>query len=73
MTNDTSAVKSREEITVGDFVRRKKVNAFRYHQEMVGIVLKITDGRAYIRWEIKQRTGQQHSTIQLRFLELVIK
>ena len=57
------------EINIGDRVRRGNINAFRYNQEVSGIVvLKTSDGRNYIKWYEKASNGQQHSTIQSKFL-----
>jgi hypothetical protein len=56
-------------IEIGDRVKRRPVNAFRYSSDNIGTVVgKTTDGRNKIKWDIKAKTGQQHSTIQSRFL-----
>lgn len=53
----------------GDRVTRKNVNAFRYMQGINGTIVYITyDDRCYIRWDTKASTGQQHSTIQKKYL-----
>lgn len=60
------------EIKVGDRVTRKNVNAFRYMQGINGTVVSITyDKRCFIKWDIKANTGQQHSTINPKFLSLI--
>lgn len=57
---------------VGDKVTRKNINAFRYMQGIVGeIVEKTPDGRNKIKWEVIASNGQQHSTIQDKFLNKV--
>jgi len=57
------------ELKVGDRVTRKNVNAFRYMQGIKGIIVEITyDGRNKIKWDVKNKTGQQHSTIQTKFI-----
>ena len=57
---------------VGDRVTRSKLNAFRYHREMNGTVISIThDNRCYIKWDEKNTTGQQHSTVNPKFLILL--
>ena len=53
---------------VGDRVTRAKINAFRYGKGN-GVIVEIThDGRNKIKWDEVNTTGQQHSTIQSRFL-----
>lgn len=60
---------SKELLKVGDKVTRKNINAFRYMQGIIGeIVEKTTDGRNKIKWEVVASNGQQHSTIQDKFL-----
>lgn len=55
-------------ITVGDRVKRSDKQAFRYSKGE-GTVIEITqDDRCKIKWDEKASTGQQHSTIQKRFL-----
>lgn len=54
---------------VGDKVTRANINAFRYMQSINGeIVEKTKDGRNKIKWEVVAGNGQQHSTIQDRYL-----
>lgn len=56
---------------VGDRVKRAQVNAFKYHREMTGTIVEITyDGRNKIKWDEKNTTGQQHSTVLSKFLVL---
>lgn len=53
---------------INDRVTRKPVNNFN-RSGMKGTIVQImNDGRNYIKWDIKQPTGQQHSTIQSKFL-----
>jgi hypothetical protein len=54
--------------SIGDRVTRKPVNNFD-RSGMKGTIVAITpDYRNKIKWDEKQRTGQQHSTIQSKFL-----
>ncbi len=56
------------EIKVGSIVTRKLVwyNDFRN-----GEVVEIIDDRCKIKWDEKRQTGQQHSTINKKFLNLI--
>lgn len=67
-----SIPKESDKLMVGDTVVRKQVNAFRYHRSVKGVIVEITsDGRNRIRWDDKNKTGQQHSTIQTKFLQKI--
>ena len=58
-----------QEFKVGDKVTRKNVNAFRYMQGINGVIVEKTiDGRNKIKWPVIQSNGQQHSTIQDKYL-----
>lgn len=52
----------------GDRVTRAKINAFRYGKGNGTIVEIKKDGRNKIKWDDVNTTGQQHSTIQSKFL-----
>lgn len=57
-----------ENFRIGDRVTRKPVNNFD-RSGMKGTIVAITyDYRNKIKWDEKQRTGQQHSTIQSKYL-----
>jgi hypothetical protein len=55
----------------GDRVTRKKVNAFRYSEGNGTVVSINPDGRVFIKWDKVASTGQQHSTIQPKFLHKI--
>gem|GEM_PF-5467989 len=60
-----------ENFRIGDRVIRKPVNNFD-RSGMKGTIVAITyDYRNKIKWDEKQKTGQQHSTIQSIFLTKV--
>lgn len=59
--------KSEEVFKIGDRVTRKPVNNFD-RSGMKGIIVEINGNRNKIKWDEKQDTGQQHSTIQSKFL-----
>lgn len=52
----------------GDRVTRKNVNAFRYMQGACGTIVKVMGDRCKIKWDEINTTGQQHSTINKKFL-----
>ena len=60
-----------EGFKIGDTVTRKPVNNFD-RSGMKGVVVETKEYNGYytckIKWEVKQETGQQHSTIQTKFL-----
>lgn len=53
---------------IGDRVTRKKINAFRYSVGNGTVVSIEEDKRIKVRWDKKASNGQQHSTIQEKFL-----
>ena len=54
---------------VNDRVTRKPIQAFKYMQGITGTIINIDKwGKCKIKWDIKASTGQQHSTIDQRFL-----
>lgn len=58
-----------DKFTPGERVTRKQVNAFQYHRYQEGTIIEKTpEGRNKIKWDDKTDTGQQHSTIQDKFL-----
>lgn len=67
------------ELKKGDRVTRKSVNNFKSMAGEPGTIVTVfhsnhsTDknSRAYIRWDRINKTGQQHSTVQFRFLTLI--
>ena len=59
---------SDEVFKIGDRVTRKPVNNFD-RSGMQGTIVAITFYyRNKIKWDVKQKTGQQHSTIQSKYL-----
>ena len=54
-------------------VSRKPVQNFKHqsHEEGTVVELKYNKTAAYIKWDRKNKTGQQHSTIQLKFLRII--
>lgn len=59
---------TKEQILVGDRVQRKPINNFD-RSGMIGTVVELVPpNRVKIKWDVKQSNGQQHSTIQTRFL-----
>lgn len=60
-----------EQFLVKDRVTRKAVNNFS-QDGSIGTVVEILPGdRCKIKWDVKSSTGQQHSTIQFKFLSKV--
>ncbi len=57
---------------VGDRVKRKPVNNFDRNGGEGTIIKTLPGNRNYIKWDIKQATGQQHSTIQSKFLDRIL-
>lgn len=58
-------------IVSGSRVIRSKLNAFRYHRHVEGTVIKVIGERCYIKWDEINTTGQQHSTVNKKFLILI--
>jgi len=72
MTENTTIDKHAEDIfCVGDRVSRKPINNFKSQSDEVGTIVNIFTlaSRAKIKWDKKSNNGQQHSTIQLKFLD----
>lgn len=57
------------EFKIGYRVTRKPVNNFS-RDGMIGTIVEELENRSKIKWDKKASTGQQHSTIQNRFLTI---
>lgn len=55
---------------IGDKVQRKMIGAFRYDRR-VGEVVLVFEDRLKIKWETPASTGQQHSTVQMKYIEKI--
>jgi hypothetical protein len=59
------------ELAIGDRVKRKRVNAFRYSEYNEGEIIEVLGTRYKIKWDKPASTGQKHSTIDKRFLDRI--
>lgn len=62
---------TKEQLQIGSRVQRRPVNNFD-RSGMVGTVVEfVQENRVKIKWDVKQSNGQQHSTIQIKFITKV--